>query len=66
MEVQKMRERLKRAVKSANGKGPHPESRTTSEVTAPPPVITKDADRNAKEAEEAKDENAFCVPWYLP
>ena len=60
-----MTETLKRIVKSANGKGSHPESRTTSEVTAPPPSSLKDAERSVKEPEETKDEDAFCVPWYL-
>ena len=61
-----MEKRLKRVVKPANGKGFRPEPRTTSEVAAPPPLPAKDTDRSKKEMEETKDENAFCVPWYLP
>ncbi len=48
-----------------NAKAPHPASRATPEVTEPLPSILKDADRSIKELEEVKDEDAFCVPWYL-
>ena len=61
-----MAQPLIRIVKSANGKGSHPESRTTSEVTAPPPSSLKGVERSVKEPEETKDGNIFCVPWYLP
>ena len=66
MEVKKMAQPLIRIVKSAKGKGSHPESRRTSEVTAPPPSSLKGAERSVKEPEERKDKDAFCVPWYLP
>ncbi len=60
-----MTETLKRIVKSGNGKKSHPESRTISEVTAPLPVRLKGVERSVKEPTETKDEDAFCVPWYL-
>ena len=57
---------LKHSVKSTNAKASHTTSRATSGVTEPPPIALKDADWGIKESEEAKDEDAFCVPWYLP
>ena len=61
-----MAEPLKRIVKSANGKGYHSESSTTSEVAVLPPLTTTDAGQSVRDSEETKDEDAFCVPWYLP
>ena len=57
---------LKHPARSTNAKAPYPALRATPEVTEPPPSILKDADWGIKESEEAKDEDAFCVPWYLP
>ena len=57
---------LKHSVKSTNAKAPHSASRSTPEMTEPPPSTLKDADQSIKELAEVKDEDAFCVPWYLP
>ena len=57
---------LKHPVKSIHVKAPHPAPEATSEVSEPPPSTLKDAAPSTKKSEEVADENAFCVPWYLP